>query len=95
MSLLGSVIFFCSVICGNALLYLCHHQQACLEKPLPARPWLLCAAVIHVHAFFVAHTYLNLLAACCAYLALCMLSLGLIPFVSLILGRKSYANGHR
>lgn len=90
MTTLSAIIFLVSVITANALLYLSNRHQACLSKPLAFMPWFYCGGVIHLHAFFIAYSYLSPLAASFAYLITTMLSLGLIPFVSLIIGKKPH-----
>jgi hypothetical protein len=95
MTTLATIIFLFSVISANLLIYLCHRNQAYLEKPLPVLPWLVCAGLVHLHAFFAAYTYLSPLAACFIYLIVCMLSLSLIPFISLVVKRESYVTRSR
>ncbi len=95
MTILATIIFLFCIISANLLIYLCHRNQAYLEKPLPALPWLVCAGLVHLHAFFAAYTYLSPLAACFIYLIVCMLSLSLIPFISLVIKRKSHVTRSR
>ncbi|MFC0350344.1 hypothetical protein [Undibacterium danionis] len=95
MTTLSAIIFVFSVITANALLYLSNRHQACLSQPLAFTPWFYCGCVIHLHAFFIAYSYLNPLAASFAHLITTMLSLGLIPFVSLLVGKKSHDTRHR
>jgi hypothetical protein len=95
MTTLAILIFLFSVISANMLLYLCHRHQACLAQPLPAWPWLACAGAIHVQAFLAAYIYLSPLTASFTYLVVCMLSLGLIPFMSLVIRKKSHVTRSR
>ncbi|MBC3880243.1 hypothetical protein H8K35_05070 [Undibacterium sp. LX40W] len=59
MSTLAICIFILSTIIATSLAYLCLQNQRLLTKPLTTIPWMSCAALVHLNAFFTAHTYIG------------------------------------